>query len=192
MSSTGSCDLCLSEGTKLKQSNQIPIGGRQLCVGRVHRLIYWPWACTLHRHATTPEHYCRVPTGAPTRLLALGMHTASPRHHARTLLPCPNGCTDYTTGPGHAHCIATPPRPNTTAVSERVRRLNYWPWARTLHRHATTPEHYCRVRTGAPPKLLALDEHGRARPPLQSGRTGHVLSRHRDQPPLQRPAGCTD
>ena len=29
--STGSCDLCLSEGTKLKQSNQSPIGGRQLC-----------------------------------------------------------------------------------------------------------------------------------------------------------------
>ena len=36
-------------------------------------------------------------------------------------------------------------------MSERVHRLNHWPWARTLHRHATTPEHYCRVRTGAPP-----------------------------------------
>ena len=113
----------------------------------MHRLNYWPWACTLHSHATTPEHYCRVRTGAPSKLLALGVRTAPPRHHARTLLPCPNGCTDYTTGPGRAHCTATPPRPNTTAVSERVHRLNYWPRTSTAehdhHSKVDVPGTYC-------------------------------------------------
>ena len=120
------------------------------------------------------------------------MHTASPRHHARTLLPCPNGCTDYTTDPGRAHCIATPPRPNTTAVSERVHRLHYWPWTSTAEHdhhskvdvpgtycHATAPEHYCRVRTGAPTKLLALG--------------AHIASpRHHARTLLPCPNGCTD
>ena len=100
------------------------------------------------------------------------------RHLVRPPPLQPDGCTDLSTGPGRAHCIATPPRPNTTAVSERVHRLNYWPWAGTLHRHATTPEHYCRVQTGAPTKLLALGAH--IAPP-----------RHHARTLLPCPNGCT-
>ena len=127
---------------------------------RVHRLNYWPWARTLHRHATTPEHYCRVRTGAPPNYWPW-TSTAEHDHHSKVDVPgtychatAPEHYCRVRTGaptkllaPGRAHCTATPPRPNTTAVSERVHRLNYWPWTSTAehdhHSKVDVPGTYC-------------------------------------------------